>query len=150
MAEENESYAAYFQPAKRAATVPEDTLDHRFSFFKVMHDLDAGPTSGRLREHAVLVIGDGLFDLLAAVSVEAACMGLASPGFPRIASGRARQRSIEATANARARRTLGAIVPGQADPDFTGPGTRRLAEVIRQGGLWNSPKRCHPDVPADD
>jgi hypothetical protein len=48
MVEENESYAAYFQPAKGTATVQEDTLDHRFSFFKVMHDLDARPTPGRV------------------------------------------------------------------------------------------------------
>ena len=43
--EENESYAAY---AKGAPTVPEDTLDHRFSFFKVIHDLDARPAQGRV------------------------------------------------------------------------------------------------------
>lgn len=108
-----------------------------------MPDLDARATPGaRLREHAVLVIGDGLFDLLAAVSVEAACMGLGFAWFPEeriraeLDSGRLKPK--------RMREGLGAIVPGPGRSGLHGPGHREPAQVIRQGVAWNAPSGAIP------
>lgn len=84
-----------------------------------------------------------------ASSVEAACMGLGFAWFP--------EDRIRAELDSGRLKPLPMREGGErwvqlylvlADPDFAGPGTRRLAEIIRQGVALECAKRRHPDVPA--